>query len=183
MKNRKIIGYSVIGLIFSAMVFAGVFVLGSSTDTDTSAQKEVARNVKTDPDLKIEGVMNVTGLDSGADQERIIVVMHKMTHQKVIADDKWGAIPMTKSTIQEVYDIVDGTDIALKQELLTILTAWKEGRFDNIVQDHNYLWKIAGGDLGKAYGIMSKTQEMRYAATNFEEEVAAVIYEELGFRL
>lgn len=183
MKNKEIIGYSVIGLILSAMVFAGVLALRSSTDSDTSAQKEVARSIETDPDLKVEGVMNVTGLESDADQESIIGVMHKMTHQKVMADDKWGAIPMTKSTIQEVYDIVDGNDYALKQELLTILTTWKEDRFDNIVQDHNYLWETASGDLGKAYGVMSKTQEMKYAATNFEEEVVAIIYKELGLQL
>ncbi|MDQ7864863.1 DUF6241 domain-containing protein [Peribacillus frigoritolerans] len=42
-----------------------------------------------------DGIEFETGLDEGSTETEVMDVMHKMTHQKVRSQDKWGAIPMS----------------------------------------------------------------------------------------
>jgi hypothetical protein len=62
-------------------------------------------------------------------QDEIIEVMHKMTHQKVKAQDKWGAIPMAEDTINQVYEFLSDCDFDRKNDLMEIVSRWKEGDF------------------------------------------------------
>jgi hypothetical protein len=66
----------------------------------------------------------------------VIMDMHEMTHQKVEADQKWGAIPMNRDTIMQLNNFVwssgnnkfNGDQKAI---LLDILDGWKKGNFSN----------------------------------------------------
>ena len=40
-----------------------------------------------------DGIEFETGLDEDSTETEVMDVMHKMTHQKVRSQDKWGAIP------------------------------------------------------------------------------------------
>lgn len=106
--------------------------------------------------------------------------MHEMTHQFVEADRKWGATPMCDDTINQVYNYVsthnnfdsDSNDSYLnyydeKQVLLDILDKWKKHDFSNIVEDHNTLWNMLDGDVGKATGKATKEEEAEYVVLHF----------------
>lgn len=119
---------------------------------------------------KIGGVQYDIGIDESSSQDEVIEVMHKMTHQKVKAKEKWGAIPMIPNTINQVINIVENSVFEQKDDLLAILDKWKKGIFSEIDDDHNYFWTYQGGTIGKAYGIMSKSEEEAFIQNNFEEK-------------
>jgi hypothetical protein len=93
--------------------------------------------------------------------------MHNMTHKKVKAEEKWGAVPMIPDTINKVYDIVVNSQFEQKNDLLAILAKWKDGHFRQIDIDHNYFWNYKDGTIGKAYGVMSKSEEDTFILNNF----------------
>ena len=122
---------------------------------------------------KIGGVQYDIGIDDSSSQDAVIDVMHKMTHQKVKAKEKWGAIPMIPDTINQVYNIVENSEFEDKDDLLAVLDKWKKGIFSEIDDDHNYFWTYQGGTIGKAYGIMGKSEEETFILNNFGEDIAS----------
>jgi hypothetical protein len=118
----------------------------------------------------IKGISYKVDLDENATQDEVMAVMHKMTHQKVRAEQKWGAIPMIPETINDVYEVVAKSNFDRKEDLLAILERWKKGDFSRADDDHNYFWTHQGGTIGKAYGLMSEKEEAEFIRNNFEKE-------------
>ncbi|VEF49117.1 Uncharacterised protein [Bacillus freudenreichii] len=119
----------------------------------------------------IGGIDYEVDLDKNSTDDEIISVMHKMTHQKVRAEDKWGAIPMTEDTIKQVYEVVskrDFDDAGLKEDLLHILQKWENNNFLSADEDHNYFWEYQGGTVGRAYDTMSQAEEVEFIRNNFK---------------
>lgn len=135
-------------------------------DNDNKEKKKVDKQQT----AKIGGIQYDIGIDDSSSQDAVIEVMHKMTHQKVKAKEKWGAIPMIPDTINQVYNIVENSEFEQKDELLAILRKWKKGTFSEIDDDHNFFWTYQGGTVGEAYGIMSKSEEETFILNNFKEE-------------
>ncbi|WP_413306696.1 DUF6241 domain-containing protein [Bacillus sp. 1P10SD] len=138
----------------------------SSSLVDKTADKE---SEQTD---KIGGVQYDIGIDNTSSEYQVIEVMHKMTHQKVKAEEKWGAIPMVPDTINRVYEIVSNSDFDRKDQLLAILEKWKASNFAAVDDDHNYFWQYQGGTVGQAYGILSKAEEETFILNNFGDDIA-----------
>ena len=86
---------------------------------ESQAAQDTVHNKKKDVDkqqtAKIGGVQYDIGIDDNSSQDAVIEVMHKMTHQKVKAKEKWGAIPMIPDTINQVYDIVENSKFEQKR--------------------------------------------------------------------
>ncbi|MEH6908497.1 DUF6241 domain-containing protein [Neobacillus drentensis] len=143
---------------------------------ESQAVQDPVHNKKKDVDkqqtAKIGGVQYDIGIDDSSSQDAVIEVMHKMTHQKVKAKEKWGAIPMIPDTINQVYDIVEKSKFEQKDDLLAILAKWKKGNYSEVNEDHNYFWTYQGGTIGKSYGIMSKSEEETFILNNFNEDIA-----------
>jgi hypothetical protein len=119
----------------------------------------------------IDGIQYDTGLSSDSSLSSVMDVMHKMTHQKIRAEDKWGTIPMTKNTINQVYEVVSNSDFDVKDDLLEILERWKKGDFSQADHDHNYIWNWQGGTIGKAYGLMTPEEEIKFIENNFKDYI------------
>lgn len=134
--------------------------------------KDAAAKEKEEQTGYIGGVQYDIGIDKNSSQKAVMEVMHKMTHQKVKAEEKWGAIPMIPDTINQVYNIVKNSHFELKDDLLGILKKWKKGDFEEIAEDHNYFWQHQDGTIGKAYGKMTKTEEETFILNNFGDEVS-----------
>ncbi|WP_433958719.1 DUF6241 domain-containing protein [Cytobacillus horneckiae] len=107
-------------------------------------------------------------ISKNSTQEEIIDVMHQMTHQKVRAEKKEGAIPMSHDTIAQVYQIVVNSDFERKADLLAMLEQWKIGNFSSVDSDHNYFWEYQGGSSGMAYGRLSLAEEEAFIKENFK---------------
>ena len=107
-----------------------------------------------------------------------MAAMHSMTHQKIKASEKWGATPMIKENIDAVYDSIEQNDFEHKVTLLQIANRWKSGDFSRVDKDHNAIWKLQGGTVGEAVGIMSEEEERWFVKKNFKEDVLNVWLEE-----
>ncbi|WP_280771990.1 DUF6241 domain-containing protein [Salipaludibacillus daqingensis] len=51
---------------------------------------------------------------------------------------------------------------------LTILERWKQGDFSKVDEDHNDIWRLQGGTIGKATGILSNQEEQEFINTHFD---------------
>jgi nitrate reductase cytochrome c-type subunit len=119
----------------------------------------------------IDGIEYDTGLTPESTEGQVMGVMHKMTHQKVRAERKFGAIPMVEDTVNQVYDIVSNSNFAKKEKMLEIADRWKKGWFDKINSEHNFLWEQQEGSVGKAYGVLSSAEEKEFVRKNFPQYI------------
>lgn len=122
---------------------------------------------------KIGGSKVDLPINENSTEGEVIQAMHEMTHQKVVADAKWGAIPLTKDNAEKVYNIIDNSNFKYKDQLLDIAYRWKDGDFSTILGDHNYFWELQGGGVGKATEVMDRSLEQTFVLNNFGDDVAA----------
>ncbi|MEJ9232243.1 DUF6241 domain-containing protein [Peribacillus butanolivorans] len=117
----------------------------------------------------IEQAQYEIGLGPSSTGADVIETMHSMTHQKVVAEDKWENNEMTSENINAVYELIKDNDFGFmfEKELLRILGDWKKGNFDHIVEDHNYFWEAQNGNVGKATGVLTPEEEAKFIEENF----------------
>lgn len=101
--------------------------------------------------------------------ETILEIMNQMTHQKVIASDKWGAIEMNQKNIDTLLYIIEENNFINEDLLKEILDKWKAGDFSEIVEDHNTIWDLQGGTIGKATGEMTPEDEQKFIEATFRK--------------
>ena len=92
-----------------------------------------------------------------------------MTHQKIEASKKDGAIEMTPERIDEMLKILRANEGSYDQYEFyeEALTAWEQGKFSNAVNVHNTIWDWHNGTVGRATGMMSKEREAEFVENNF----------------
>ena len=164
---KKVI-YSIIAILAGSALFFGVLTsLDSTKDEPTDFEKAEASEVDDNQSKMIGGVEQEVNLERTIGEGEATSIIHKMTHQKIVASDKWGAIEMTQERIEELYEIVDKSDFEYRGELKTILERWKAGDFSRVDEDHNTVWRIQGGSIGRAQGIMTMDQEQVFIENNF----------------
>lgn len=96
-------------------------------------------------------------------EDKIQNYIHKMTHQKIIAEEKWGYYEITEERIEWLLKGVKLADDLENRDVYNrILTKWEIGDFSEVDKDHNTIWEMQGGTVGKATGIMTKEQEVEY---------------------
>ncbi|WP_338776461.1 DUF6241 domain-containing protein [Metabacillus sp. FJAT-52054] len=93
-------------------------------------------------------------------------VLHYMSHQKIAAhnNEKWGAIKITENRIGTLADLLDKhyTELEHADVYKDILSRWESGDFSHAVLDHNSIWTIQGGTIGKATRLLSSEEEEKY---------------------
>jgi len=90
--------------------------------------------------------------------------LHRMSHAKVEADEKWGYEPMTVERIVRLIDVIEANKDNIKHSgtYLRILEKWRYNDFSSVQNDHNSVWEIQNGTIGRATGILSHEEEMEY---------------------
>ncbi|MBS2969213.1 hypothetical protein J9317_10605 [Metabacillus sp. KIGAM252] len=98
------------------------------------------------------------------DDEAFQQVLHYMSHQKVGAPEKWGAIKITDERIAKLTDSLDKhySDLEHADIYKDILSRWESGDFSHAVKDHNSIWSLQGGTIGKANRLLSSEEEEKY---------------------
>ncbi|PGM34655.1 hypothetical protein CN941_25820 [Bacillus cereus] len=146
----------------------------ASAEIDTDEYKTVPkeREPYSSTEATVEGSNAQLHITKDSQEYEVIKSMHSMSHQKVEAEQKWGAIPMTKLHAEVVVDILNNTNFEKKAELLAIAERWAKGDFSKIVEDHNYFWSEQEGNIGKATGTMDATEEQTFVLNNFGDKVA-----------
>jgi hypothetical protein len=104
------------------------------------------------------------------EEEAVQQAIHDMSHQKVKADSKWGAMQITPDRIRRLMDVVEANEVSYKHSgiYLDILERWSEGDFTSAARDHNSIWKLQGGTVGEAKGRLSEEEEQKYIEKNFK---------------
>jgi Family of unknown function (DUF6241) len=89
-------------------------------------------------------------------------IIHYMSHQKVVAEDKWDLIELTDERVNWLLEALDYVELSKEELYRDILTRWKNGDFSKADKDHNAVWKLLGGTTGKATGILTPEEEKQY---------------------
>ncbi|GIO24301.1 DUF6241 domain-containing protein [Oceanobacillus sp. J11TS1] len=183
---KKILIVSIIILIVA--IGAGIAFFMNSMDAaeeqlspeeymETGGSEENAEEVTEEEKTELEEVLDgiekeklKLNIHEDSTQEEAVKVMHEMVHQKVRAEEKWGRVPMHPETIDQVYNVISNSNFDNKHELLLIAESWKDGNFDAAHFDHNYLWSLQGGTIGKAYENLPINEEIQYIKDSFYEK-------------
>jgi hypothetical protein len=75
---------------------------------------------------------------------------------------------MSPQIIDEVHHVIDSSTYENKDAMLKMTTAWKNRDFSSIVEHHNFFWKLHEGTVGKAYGTLSRAEEIEFIKNQFE---------------
>ncbi|WP_409253042.1 DUF6241 domain-containing protein [Bacillus sp. SCS-153A] len=94
--------------------------------------------------------------------------IHDMSHQKVKATPKWGSLEITPERIDHLINVVEQGNYKQSHVYLDILYGWKEGDFSEADEDHNTIWRLQGGTIGKATGVLSVAEEQKYIEKHFQ---------------
>ncbi|WP_409293913.1 DUF6241 domain-containing protein [Peribacillus sp. SCS-26] len=98
--------------------------------------------------------------------------LHGMTHQKITAEDKWGFLPMTDERVKRLLLVVKRNEVNYEQDpvYMEMLKRWEEHNFSQVDKDHNSIWKLQGGTVGEATGIMSLQEEEAFIKEHYQTE-------------
>ncbi len=164
-KRSKWVNYSIgvvvlLAIMGGSLVIYKHFIIKANNDSFVTETKEGE-------------ILDETGKESIDysfwNEDRTVSTMHKMTHQKVYASDKWGAVEMTNDRVNRLYEIVKNSSFTNKDILLGILGKWKAGDFSMVDKDHNYFWKYQDGNVGEATGIMTAEDEQSFIESTFKQ--------------
>lgn len=164
-KRNKWIISAAVGLIIIGIVSYNLYQNVVSYETKHMVAENPEKAVK--QAAKIDEIKFKTGLTESSTEDEVLSVMNKMCHQKIEADDKWGAIPMNPDTINAVYKIVEASEFPHREDLLEILMKWKNSDFSSVDDDHNFILDLQGGTVGVATGIAAPEEEAEYVLLNF----------------
>lgn len=100
-------------------------------------------------------------------EEEFIQDVHDMTHQKVYAKDKWGALEANSDNISTLLSLLDETDFEEEEYFRAVLTTWKAGDFSNAALVHNKIWNDQDGYNGMAERLLTSEEEQEFIEINF----------------
>ncbi|ASK60990.1 hypothetical protein CFK37_01565 [Virgibacillus phasianinus] len=92
--------------------------------------------------------------------------IHGMSHQKVQASKKWGFYEIHSSRIEWLLAGLAEVDLDHEDIYRDILGKWQKGNFSNVDDDHNTIWMLQDGTVGKATGVLSTEEEQAYLNAN-----------------
>ena len=107
--------------------------------------------------------------DADMDEGKLQILLHQMTHQKITAGKKKGAVEMTQENVEDLLLIVQANKHLYDHSAFyeKALTEWKQGNFSNAVNVHNTIWDWHNGTVGKATGLMNAEEEQRFVEEHF----------------
>ena len=160
---------SIIGL--AVLGGAGYWFMQGSFGADGGDITKIAEQIE-QREANVETVeASGTAGNKEVDMEEVQVqiYLHQMTHQKIVATEKRGAVEMTPENIEnmlkivrENYDFYEHSPFYEKT-----LTAWEQGDFSNAVSVHNTIWDWHNGTVGRATGLMTPEQEEAFVEDHF----------------
>ncbi|TMW70918.1 DUF6241 domain-containing protein [Alteribacter natronophilus] len=97
-------------------------------------------------------------------------IIHNMSHQKIYASDKWGVpLLITDEKIERLLEVVEANEYERVGNYRRILNRWSEGDFSKAVEDHNFIWNLHDGTVGKAERLFTEEEEKAYILRHFYE--------------
>ncbi|GAB3061863.1 DUF6241 domain-containing protein [Virgibacillus ainsalahensis] len=131
------------------------------------SQREEIEGVITEDDLAAytEAGLNPFGMSKQQDEltdRTYQEYIHGMSHQKIKADKKWGFYEIHPQRITWLLDGLEQANVEHESVYKDILKKWEAGNFTSVDEDHNSIWDLQDGTVGKATGILSAEEEQEY---------------------
>lgn len=162
--------------ILGLAIFVG-FALLSEGDVakedqpqEESAMKEETEEKKKEEEREqedIEEEVQEVHVEKIKSEENFMDILHHMTHQKVHAEDKWGAVEITDERIELMLEIAENSNFTHRNFYMETLTEWQNGDFSNAVEVHNYIWELQNGNIGRALRLFTEEEEQQYIEKYF----------------
>lgn len=171
-------------LIMLGIVALGliIYFIFSQTSKDKVTIKKTNPNIESGikaPVINIEEKRKIpmeVELPLTMDEFDIQATIHHMTHQKVVAQHKWGFTPMTKERIERLIEVVETNkeEYTNAEIYADILNHWQNSDFYRVDFEHNTIWSMQGGTIGEATGILSFEEEKDFIKKHFKIEIEDV---------
>jgi hypothetical protein len=111
------------------------------------------------------GITKLFGSDTNINTDTthtITVMLHEMSNTLIYAEDDeiWGTVQVSRENIEKVARMFEAAPNSSKvKKLRAIFEKWQDGNFEDIVDDHNVVWRMLGGNVGKAKAADNKAIE------------------------
>jgi len=157
----------VIGLSLFAVVFFGgvaIFLYNDFTEEPVDSSQEELQSNDNEENEELSG-SNPFGDDVLAhelEDKHFQDYIHGMSHQKVKADEKWIFYELTQERVEWLLAALDEANVKNESDYRDILERWVVGDFSQAHHDHNTVWSMQGGTVGKATGLLSPEEEQAY---------------------
>lgn len=144
-----------------------------SSGSDDSVESEIQQALASEAETKV--LLGRELYDSWiyldiTEESTFLTAIHYMTHQKVLADSKQGALEITPERIAIMLEQAEAFSESVHYPFfIEILNAWDAGDFSNAVYAHNYVWNAQDGNIGEAYGLFDESQEAEFVQANFRD--------------
>lgn len=152
------------GIIYFIYTDYGNTAGNEQTESSVDPDGEIQRLLETDKKIEFDETETAEGKPS---EWKFSDDIHKMTHQKVKAQVKWGSLEITEERINNMLTTAEESVYQYKDFYIETLSAWQRGDFTNAVQVHNVIWKSQDGSIGIATGLLTEREEMEYKAQHF----------------
>ncbi|SFL57482.1 hypothetical protein SAMN04487943_102283 [Gracilibacillus orientalis] len=147
-----------------------VFALLSEDEVVKENDSQEETTVEVDTEVSEEDIqeeVQEVDTDNIQSESNFRDTLHHMTHQKVHAQDKWGAVEITDERIDLMLETVKESNFTHQDFYIEALTAWQNGDFSNAVEVHNYIWELKKGNVGRALRLFSEEEEQQYKEKYF----------------
>lgn len=172
-KSFTIIVGSVL-LLTAIGVYIAVGSLNNTGTTEDTTQTDVVSTagVETTAPQTKSGKENPFGeeVKTPLSESLIRQYIHAMSHQKVKAKEKWSFFEITDERIDYLLGQLEINNYKSEQTYKEILISWKEGDFSGVVGDHNVIWRMQDGNIGKATSPLTAEQEKKYIESQKREK-------------
>ncbi|KAA0548377.1 hypothetical protein FZW96_07320 [Bacillus sp. BGMRC 2118] len=103
-------------------------------------------------------------------EDEVQVAIHYMSHQKVYAEEKWGAIELTPDNVERLLAVVQENkeEFYFTDTYFDILERWAREDFSRAQHDHNDMWNIQRGTVGEATRLLTENEEQEFIEKHFE---------------
>jgi len=173
MKKTLIILLIIIGILALGV---GIYSFGNKLNEPTAediqqAETLVEQQFKTkEEEMPKEERLNlIERFPDDLKENQLQSIIHGMSHQKVKAEQKWGEYQITQERVVRLLEVAKLNESAYQygKTYVGILERWSKGDFSQADKDHNAIWKILGGTVGEATGLLSPVEEQEYIERHF----------------
>lgn len=168
MKQHKILTGAIFILACSAGFIYLIFnnmILQKPVQTEAQVSKTINESAAKLNDVDLSKNPFKDGMDT-ISEDQLQKYLHGMSHQKVEAKDKWSHYEITEERILYLIKHIEKVDYEHSDLYLDILSRWLKNDFSRADKDHNAIWSLQGGTVGKATGILTEEEEMLYLNEN-----------------
>lgn len=160
-------------LLFGAGVPVYLFLTSEKELTEEElkqAEKTISEAISADElrqfDEEGKNPFGNTDKQNELSDSQYINYIHHMSHQKVKASKKWTFVEMHPDRVEWLLEGLDMNDLKHEAVYRDILSRWKKEDFSSADEDHNKVWILLDGNVGKANGILSPAEEAAYIQKN-----------------